>query len=246
MGSCGPLAQDAMGVFWNVLDLHTGHGAILALLAPICKWLACCIVSPSSVSFLYKCTSKEEEAPPRPARNLCRINRLETLELDRLKWLPVPGSWALRRADPGQKTVLEIALRLEGGSRRGFASMMKGFDHVPYSSPPVITDEILLAAFVALAALLLAVPSAAGDTVDQQYLAGLDANHIPYATPDAAILVGHRVADSLTKTPTMAEVGLVANLIRSSPTVPSRVSMSLCIRLSRSSTSRCITTHRRG
>jgi hypothetical protein len=32
-------------------------------------------------------------------------------------------------------------LRLEGGSRRGFASMMKGFDHVPYSSPPVITDE---------------------------------------------------------------------------------------------------------
>ena len=114
MGSCGPLAQDAMGVFWNVLDLHTGHGAILALLAPICKWFACCIVSPSSVSFLYKCTSKEEEAPRRPARNLCRINRLETLELDRLKWLPVPGLWALRRADPGQETLLEIALRLEG------------------------------------------------------------------------------------------------------------------------------------
>lgn len=55
--------------------------------------------------------------------------------------------------------------------------------------------------------------SAAGDTVDQQCRAGLDANHIPYATPDAAILVGHRVADYLTKTPTMAEVGLVANKV---------------------------------
>ena len=49
--------------------------------------------------------------------------------------------------------------------------------------------------------------------MDQQCLAGLDANHIPYATPDAAILVGHRVADYLTKTPTMAEVGLVANKV---------------------------------
>jgi hypothetical protein len=29
-----PLAQNAVGMFRDVLDLHTGHGAILALLAP--------------------------------------------------------------------------------------------------------------------------------------------------------------------------------------------------------------------
>jgi hypothetical protein len=37
MGPCGTLAQDPVGYFWNVFDLDTGHGAILALLAPECK-----------------------------------------------------------------------------------------------------------------------------------------------------------------------------------------------------------------
>jgi hypothetical protein len=31
------LPQHTMGVIWNVLDLHAGHGAILAPLAPQCK-----------------------------------------------------------------------------------------------------------------------------------------------------------------------------------------------------------------
>jgi hypothetical protein len=31
--------QHAMGVLRNIFDLHTGHGAILAPLAPLCKYL---------------------------------------------------------------------------------------------------------------------------------------------------------------------------------------------------------------
>jgi hypothetical protein len=34
MGARRALAQDSVGVFRNVFDLNTGHGAILALLAP--------------------------------------------------------------------------------------------------------------------------------------------------------------------------------------------------------------------
>ena len=37
MGARRSLPQDSVGVFRNVFDLHTGHGAILALLAPKCK-----------------------------------------------------------------------------------------------------------------------------------------------------------------------------------------------------------------
>lgn len=29
------LAQDSMGLFWDIFDLHTGHGAIMALEAPV-------------------------------------------------------------------------------------------------------------------------------------------------------------------------------------------------------------------
>jgi hypothetical protein len=29
------LAQDSVGLFWNIFDLHTGHGAIMALEAPV-------------------------------------------------------------------------------------------------------------------------------------------------------------------------------------------------------------------
>jgi hypothetical protein len=31
--------QHAMSVVRNVFDLHTGHGAILALMAPLCKYV---------------------------------------------------------------------------------------------------------------------------------------------------------------------------------------------------------------
>jgi hypothetical protein len=35
------LAQDSVGVFRDVFDLNTGHGAIMALLAPLYKrWVA--------------------------------------------------------------------------------------------------------------------------------------------------------------------------------------------------------------
>jgi hypothetical protein len=37
MRACGPLPQDAVGVFRNILDLHTWHGAILAPIAPKCN-----------------------------------------------------------------------------------------------------------------------------------------------------------------------------------------------------------------
>jgi hypothetical protein len=37
MCSRGSLPQDSVGVFGDVFDLHTGHGAILAPLAPKCK-----------------------------------------------------------------------------------------------------------------------------------------------------------------------------------------------------------------
>ena len=30
-----PLAQDGVGLFWDIFDLHTGHGAIMALEAPV-------------------------------------------------------------------------------------------------------------------------------------------------------------------------------------------------------------------
>jgi len=30
-----PLAQDSVGLFWDIFDLHTGHGAIMALEAPV-------------------------------------------------------------------------------------------------------------------------------------------------------------------------------------------------------------------
>jgi hypothetical protein len=33
------LAQHAMSVVGNIFDLHTGHGAILAPLAPLCKYM---------------------------------------------------------------------------------------------------------------------------------------------------------------------------------------------------------------
>ena len=37
MCSRGSLPQDSVGVFGDVFDLHTRHGAILAPLAPKCK-----------------------------------------------------------------------------------------------------------------------------------------------------------------------------------------------------------------
>ena len=30
-----PLAQDSVGLFWDIFDLHTRHGAIMALEAPV-------------------------------------------------------------------------------------------------------------------------------------------------------------------------------------------------------------------
>jgi hypothetical protein len=38
MCASSALPQYAMGVVGNVFDLNTGHGAILALLAPLCKY----------------------------------------------------------------------------------------------------------------------------------------------------------------------------------------------------------------
>src|SRR3977135_432257 len=39
MGARGPLTQDPVSRFRNILDLHTGHSAIVAPLAPQCKYL---------------------------------------------------------------------------------------------------------------------------------------------------------------------------------------------------------------
>jgi hypothetical protein len=37
MRACCSFPQDPVGAFRDVFDLHAGHGAILALLAPKCK-----------------------------------------------------------------------------------------------------------------------------------------------------------------------------------------------------------------
>lgn len=40
MGCCRATSKDGMRLLRHVLDLHTGHGAIMALLAPLYKGLA--------------------------------------------------------------------------------------------------------------------------------------------------------------------------------------------------------------
>jgi hypothetical protein len=45
------LAQDSVGLFWDIFDLYTGHGAIMALEAPVHKRVAAATVG-SSVMLL--------------------------------------------------------------------------------------------------------------------------------------------------------------------------------------------------
>lgn len=56
MSACRTFSQHSVSVFWNVLDLHAWHGAILALLAPYRKSLparASCVPTRSGNMFAH-------------------------------------------------------------------------------------------------------------------------------------------------------------------------------------------------
>ena len=73
-----PLAQDSVGLFWDIFDLHTGHGAIMALEAPVHNRVAAAVhrVSRSTGregkhSHTYRCSNTRQafkQGPIRPPR----------------------------------------------------------------------------------------------------------------------------------------------------------------------------------